>query len=144
MGTPDTALRHQGKLSLPGCPLPPLSAPALSTLPQQHTVICARSLCTSGNDPYTHIQYRLIFFLLRTQEESLNIIFMHLIIGFLSLPCKVFISTLNPLFHTCVYTVNIYSIFLVVEYCIWVCILWHWYNIFLWVSLPMVGKKRKI
>lgn len=56
---------------------------------------------------------RLISVLLHTQEESLRIIFMHLIIGFLSLPCKVFIGTLNPLFNTCVYTVCIYSIFLV-------------------------------
>lgn len=60
------------------------------------------------------------------------------------LPCKVFIGTLNPLFHTCVYTVYIYSIFLVVEYCIWVCILWHCNHIFPLGSLSCpIGKKRK-
>lgn len=45
-GTQDTALWHQGRLSPPGCPRRPSSVPALSTLPQQHTLTCARSLCT--------------------------------------------------------------------------------------------------
>lgn len=54
---------------------------------------------------------------------------MHLTIGFLSLPCKDFIGTLNALFNTCVYTVQyiVYTVhiqfILVVEYCMWVCFL---------------------
>lgn len=66
---------------------------------------------------------------------------MGLIIGFLSLPFKVFIS-IHCLIH--VYSIHLQYI-LAVEYCMWACILSHCYHIFSlgFLSCPF-GKKRKI
>lgn len=53
-GIQDTALWHQGSPSQPGFPLPPLSALGLSTLPQQHTLICAHSLSACRATTISH------------------------------------------------------------------------------------------
>lgn len=68
METPDTARLQQERSSL----LDPLSALALSTLPQQRTPICAHSFCMKG---FSHTWIFQTDFILHIQEESIGMIF---------------------------------------------------------------------
>lgn len=124
-------------------PAPFVSAGLVHSTSAAHTYLCPQPLHVRHQPLATQTDLRLILSLLRTQEEPPRIIFMRLIIGFLSLPFKVFIGTLNPLFNTCVYTVYIYSIFLVAEYCTWACILEHCNHIFLWVFFPVLLERKE-
>lgn len=109
-GIQDTALRHQESPSQPGFPLPPLSALGLSTLPQQHTLICARSLSACRATTISHTD--------RPRTDCVSFTYPGRIPKdyFYGSHYWIIFSSFQsfyryPLFDTCVYTVYIYSIF---------------------------------
>lgn len=110
-GTQDTALWRRGRPSLSGCPLLPLSAPALSTLPQQVTLICTHSLCMYGIDPLPHIQTSNWFWLYISRQNPWGLFLCVSLLDSFLLLSKVFIATLNPLFNTCVYIQYAYTVY---------------------------------